>query len=299
MPKYALLMNVILVVGLWSCNNLGSVEKQATVQHDKVEENNDIGQPQATTFWSDFDFKNIDLNSQRNQLENHLVDFVIFLDAIPSDDVTPAVYNTLDKAKDDKQVFGFFKEKFYTLLYDPNSILRNDFYYSKVLHYLISSDQVIEAEKIKYRTLLALVRQNLPGAVANNFNFKKPNGEQGNLHEVKGAYKLVVFYDPLCSVCNAVMTDLKTVDNLVQRTKESKVTFLTVCAVGNENEWFNYQKGLPEDWINGYNEEEEIIRNGLYDLKAFPTFYLIGEDNRVLLKDVDMERLVGYINDLT
>lgn len=298
-PNFFLVIGVIGGLSLLSCDNQSFNGRKAMAQHDNTGVNTGKGESVAAKFWNGFDFDHVDLKNNEEEVTELIVDFIILLDDIPLEEVTPAIYGMLDQAKNSPLAFKFFVEKLYDRLYDPNSILRNDFYYSKVLNYLISSDKVDEIDKVKYRTHLTLVRQNLPGAVANNFNFQQSTGEQGDLHNVKGAYKLVVFYDPSCNVCKAQMIDLKAIDNLVQRTKESKVTMLTVCAVGEKEDWLEYEAELPPDWINGYNSEEEIIRKGLYDLKAFPTFYLIGENNRVLLKDVNVERIVGYISSLT
>ncbi|MDR2281877.1 MAG: DUF5106 domain-containing protein, partial [Sphingobacterium sp.] len=251
------------------------------------------------TFWDRFDFTKIDIRKNEFSLEKLLVDFILSLDDVSSEEAAKALIHTMDAAKETPLAFQFFKDKFYERLYDPKSTLRNDAYYGVVLDYLISSDMSSEADRSKYKALLALVQRNLPGVEANNFSFERSTGEKGDLHSLKGAYKLVFFYAPLCKACKSTMPDLKAIHRLVQRTKKSKMTLLTVCATGRESDWLSYEAELPAEWINGYNKEDEIIRNGLYDLKAFPTFYLIDENNKVLLKDADMERLVGYIGSLS
>lgn len=256
-------------------------------------------QTDPMTFWERYDFTKIDIRKNEFGLERLLVDFILALDDLPAEEAAQAIVRTMDIAKKTPLAFQFFTDKFYERLYDPKSTLRNDTYYSVVLNYLISSDGISETDRAKYKTHLALVQRNLPGVEANNFSFQRATGEVGDLHSLRGAYKLIVFYAPLCKACKSTMPDLKAIHRLVQRTKKSKVTLLTVCATGRESDWLHYQAELPEEWINGYNKEDEIIRNGLYDLKAFPTFYLIDKDNKVLLKDADMERLVGYIGSLS
>lgn len=298
-PCFFLAMGIIWVLILVSCDGQNFSDRKDVMQNSKPEVNRSSDVVLlANKFWEAYDFEAIDVEMNGEELRGNIVDYIILLDDLSLEEVTPAINRMLDQAKNNPVAFQFFIETLYDKLYNPNSILRNDFYYSKVLNYLISSDKVGEIDKVKYKTNLTLVRQNLPGAVANNFNFQQSTGGQDNLHNVKGAYKLLVFYDPSCNVCKEQMIDLKAVDNLVQRTKENKVTILTICAVGSEENWLEYAAELPSDWINGYNSEEEIIRSGLYDLKAFPTFYLIGENNRVLLKDASLERIVGYITSL-
>ena len=37
------------------------------------------------------------------------------------------------------------------------------------------------------------------------------------------------------------------------------------------------------DWIHGYDKGMEIMRKRLYDIKAFPTLYLLDSDKNVIL----------------
>lgn len=252
----------------------------------------------AITFWDGFDFDKIDLPKNKAGIDRLLVDFIVLLDHTEPLEVSTAIGKALDQAKKNPLAFQFFVERLDYRLYNPTSALRNDFYYKDVLNYLIAADEVSEKDKVKYSARLALVEKNLPGLQANNFSFQERTGKKIDLHSLKGNYKLVLFYDPLCNVGNAILPNLKLIDKLIQRTKRSKVTLLAVCAIGEENDWVNYQSELPENWINGY-DRENIIRKGLYDLKAFPTIYLIDENNKVLLKDADMEQLVSYIGGMS
>ena len=49
--------------------------------------------------------------------------------------------------------------------------------------------------------------------------------------------------------------------------------------------WHAAKGDYPEEWINGYDAEQTIEANDLYDLKAIPSLYLLDADKRVLVKD--------------
>ncbi|MBL1407263.1 DUF5106 domain-containing protein [Sphingobacterium faecale] len=277
--RFIFVLGVLLTIGLSSCSRPPKTD--------------------ILTFWNDLDFDKIDLDRNVGEIDRLLINFVMLLDKSSLEKVDSAIHIALGQAESNPRALRFLSDRMQERLYDPNSTLRNDRYYSTVLHYLISSNRTQESDRIRYRTQLALVQKNLPGAVANNFSFQQATGEQQDLNSLKGTYKLVMFYHPLCYACKSALADLKAIDRFLQRTKQSKMRLLTVCAAGDEKDWRDYEVELPKNWINGYNKEEEIIRNDLYDLKAFPTFYLMDQDNRVLLKDTDMVRLVSYISSWT
>lgn len=76
----------------------------------------------------------------------------------------------------------------------------------------------------------------------------------------------------------------------------SKIKMLALYADGNKEIWENYRKNIPSSWINAVDLQQEIIKQGLYDLKASPTIYLLDEKKRVLLKDTDLNELLNYLN---
>ncbi|MFD2557067.1 DUF5106 domain-containing protein [Sphingobacterium tabacisoli] len=253
----------------------------------------------ALNFWDDVDFSLKDTGAQKELLDSLLVDFIILLDEAPPRDVNKAIYRAMTKGKENPFTFQYFIKQFDYHLYSPNSVLRNDLYYEEVLKYIVSSNGINLTDKVRYKNRLELVVQNQKGKKANNFTYLQSTGLERDLYSLKNTCKIIVFYDPYCNTCRNMLSKLELMNRVLKRSRKKKVKILTVCAVGEESDWRGYEAEFPRSWINGYNKEEEIIRNNLYDLKAFPTFYLIDEDNRVLLKDTDIKHVKDYISSWT
>src|SRR5690606_15403415 len=90
-------------------------------------------------------------------------------------------------------VFEFFKFQFDNYLANPNSPMRNDLYYETFLDYLIGSGKLSPEEKIKYETLLPLLRKNKPGTLAADFNFLTPDGTTSSLNAIKAPFTMLIF----------------------------------------------------------------------------------------------------------
>ena len=49
--------------------------------------------------------------------------------------------------------------------------------------------------------------------------------------------------------------------------------------------WREHLQDYPASWINGYDADQRIEKERLYDLKAIPALYLLDKQKRVMAKD--------------
>ena len=52
----------------------------------------------------------------------------------------------------------------------------------------------------------------------------------------------------------------------------------------------------PKEWMCTYDDGQVITKERLYDLRAIPTFYLLDENKKILLKDVPFQAIEAYLN---
>lgn len=277
---------------LTSCNADVNSKRAALPLYEDAElmESADI-----KSVWATYHFDSIEVMRDADALGDLLLDFIIRMDSESPADVRVSVRNALDAVADKPELYAFFVDKLSYYLYDPNLATRSDLYYSYVLEYLIDSPLTDEVDRAHYETLFGLVNKNLPGRVATNFEFVSVSGEKETLHEQPGALKLLMFYDPNCAACNLSINDMRMEPLLRSKVADGALSITAICAVGDFEDWQRYQAEIPSEWVNGYNPDEDIIRNGLYDLKAFPTLFLLDSENKVLLKDVDMDQVLNRI----
>jgi hypothetical protein len=76
------------------------------------------------------------------------------------------------------------------------------------------------------------------------------------------------------------------------------IEVLAVYADGDVAEWRKAQPERPDWWIWAYDKGQVIQNKNLYDLKAIPTLYLLDEQKRVILKDPDVEALLGVLENI-
>ena len=54
---------------------------------------------------------------------------------------------------------------------------------------------------------------------------------------------------------------------------------------------------VPQGWTDGCDASERLVRDGVYDLKAMPTLYLLDSGKRVILKDASAEKIEAWLSE--
>lgn len=260
-----------------------------------------MASPQAKRllrYWDGFIFKKDALANNRDDAEQKLVDFMAMFQAVPDTVVQVALFNMLDKASADPQVLDYFLGKYKHYLFDPNSPMRNEDDYGQVLAYLVQADGISEEDKIKYKSLLELVQKNRVGMAATDFTYWSKEGKHRNMYEGTSPYKMLVFYDPTCTHCTSVIHDLGQTPAVHACVENAFLDVVAVSLHPDKDAWVAYQKQIPANWTNGFDEEGKVINDGLYNIRAYPTIFLLDKENTVLLKDAPLDVTLRYLVEL-
>lgn len=249
----------------------------------------------ATKYWDKFDFSDTTLISHVEITEQGFVDFINILPQIKTEFANNAINTMLSKAQNaDSVMFSHFLELYEKYLYDPNSPFRNEELYTVVLDYIVSSPNIDEINKIRPIYLLEVARKNRQGSIAKDFKFKLKNNRVGSLHKIDSDYTLIFFNNPNCGDCSRVKEYINTSPVINKLNNDRSLTILSLYPDKDLTAWLEIE--YPESWINGYDQNQLIENNELYDLKAIPTLYLLGKNKVVILKDASIENIENWLN---
>ncbi|MCC8062093.1 MAG: DUF5106 domain-containing protein [Rikenellaceae bacterium] len=203
----------------------------------------------------------------------------------------------LEKAAEgNTRMFAHFAELLEHYLYDPNSPARNDERYIAVLRHIADSPHVGDIYKIRPKSQLEMALKNRPGDRAADFGYALANGTHGSLYAVRAEYTLLVFYDPDCPGCREVTARMATSRLLRSWTTDRrKLSVLAVYPGEDTVLWSRRKKELPDDWIVCRDSSRQLLPDRLYDLRAFPTIYLLDKAKRVVLKDATFEAVEKWL----
>ncbi len=190
-------------------------------------------------------------------------------------------YHTLEKNKALHTEFLRLGEGY---LGDPNSELRNDSLFLALLDYMIGSDALSDVEKIRPTELRKLTLKNQVGTRAADLSWVDIEGKKSTLYGDTKPYKILLFYSPGCESCAALFAQINKSPELESLFKERKLSLIALYDEGDEAAWRDYAKNFAPQWVNGMLGED-FVEQQPYAIRATPSLYLLGEGNKVLVRD--------------
>lgn len=252
-------------------------------------------------FWDRFDFSDRELIQRPEITEQAFVDYINILPSVSREEGDRSLMYTLGKAASDTMFYRHFATLFEKYFYDPNSPFRNEEYYLPLLQQFVQSPLLQEEVVSRYAFQLDMALKNRIGQKSNDFHYTLESGLTFSLYELQSEYTLLMFSNPGCPTCEAVMAQLNSSKPLndalaMNTTSRTMLAILNLYPDEDITAWFSYLPQMPARWINAYDKEMEITRKKLYDIKAIPTLYLLDKEKKVILKDTSIEAIESFFS---
>lgn len=251
-----------------------------------------------THYWEQFDFGDTTLVNNRDITEQGFVNFIALLvdGTTPEDLMRESVENWCTGFVGQAHARKVLTKTADDYLYNPNSPFYNEALYGMYLETLLEALPAGDAMRSSYDFKLKLLKRNNVGDRATDFAYYLPDGTRHTLAAtpMKGDRLLLVFYDPECESCHAVLGQMAADRGLAEAVKAGKLSVLAVYTEGNDEAWRKALPDMPAGWMVG--ADHEAVKTGaLYDLKAMPSLYLLDGKKTVLLKDAAFEKIVSVL----
>ncbi len=287
LKKFKIVKHVLFLIVICSCN-------QKEKHKDEKINNFELKQkePKKTaldTYWDDYSFTDTLAIKDPEVSEQRFVNFISLFPYNDLKEVKASIENLLRLSEKNKKVFIFFKEQYAHYLADPNSPLRNDLYYEYVLSYLANSLANTETERSRYQMQLEMIQKNQIGMQITDFSYLDSKGNIKKLSDMTGKSCLLLFYDPSCPHCKDILKELKSSQVLNNLISLQKLSVIAIDPLGDKALWKEYQPLIPDNWINGFDPNDMLIKGQLYSINAYPTIYLLNNEGKILLKDPDYQ----------
>lgn len=200
----------------------------------------------------------------------------------------------MHRAERSRHTLDFFATITEMVLNDPNSPLRNDEYYIPILEVLSASPLLDEYDKLIPQHDLHIAKQNRIGRSANDFEFTLADGNSMKLYDIDSEYTLLMFANPDCPMCRAIIDDIESSVILTEFVEMERLTVVAIYTDSDIAAWKRYLPSLPKSWIKGY-DNQSISHDKLYNLRAIPALYLLDNKKLVLIKDGTSIEHIEYI----
>ena len=241
---------------------------------------------------------------KKGEVEQNFANWTNVLDMVGIDYARKSVSHLYDRVaacekKDtSSNLFETFTDLMIKYLYDANSPLRNEDYYSAYSERLSRSELVEPVMREKYTRETSLSALNRIGTKAADFRFMDKRGKTYSLYGIKSDYIVLFFSNPGCQACKQIIDVLNNDPKISSFINEGVLKVLNIYIDEDLEAWRSYMPIYPEKWYNGFDPDLVIRGESLYNVRAIPSLYLLDKDKVVLMKDAPENRLFDYLNRL-
>ena len=181
-------------------------------------------------------------------------------------------------------------------LYGTSSPMYNEDAYRALLHVALLSESLTKEEKMPYQAQLVMAEMNNVGSPVVDFEITVRGGEKSKLSEVHSTVTILYFYNPSCPDCYIERSRLSQARTISYLVRAGGVKIVAVMPSADKAEWEKHQSQIPSEWVNGYDAENKIKTDGLYDLRRMPRMYLLDDKKQVLLKNTNANEIEQFLS---
>jgi len=148
-------------------------------------------------------------------------------------------------------------------------------------------------KKLKERA--ASIRPNFIGNPAPAFTLQDTLGTDFRLYNIEAEYTILYFYDPDCGHCKKVTPMLY---EAYPELRAKGAEILAICATTNRKRWHEFIVEHDLNWINLADLASKTNVKYFYDVRTYPTVYILNRDKKILVKKVAVEDIPQIIDQL-
>lgn len=215
-------------------------------------------------------------------------------------DLDTFVVATLNAARVNEQSLYRFYDKLEKILGSNISPYKVEHTYIKMLQNILSYPKLDEDRQRRCSRELKTINKNLEGDLVPNFRIVMANGDTTSLYDIQSNYMLLYLQHPTCPTCREVRGKMANFPALNTAIAKGKIKVLTVYFEDDEQVWKNYLKSSEANpsYLHGWNFDQTIEDNELYDTRTIPFMFLLDKDKKVIRKDLLYNEIEDYIKKL-
>lgn len=183
-------------------------------------------------------------------------------------------------------------------LYDPNSPVRDEDLYLPFVKRMASSELTPEDYRPGYMYQAEMCSLNRYGNKAADFKYRDADGRDHTLYGLEAENTVLFFSNPGCESCREITEAIQSVSGVEDKIGSGTLAVLSIYIDEDVDAWREYEPNYPSSWHCGYDPDLIIRDDVIYNVRAIPSVYVLDRDKRVLMKDVPLERLLMFLNNI-
>lgn len=241
-------------------------------------------------FWDNCNLKSA--FSSRKRMKGAMEDFFSIAVHAAPDTVFPTINKLIETVRknsaDNMLTLGELAEE---LLYTDSAYIYSEELYLPFAEGVAQTKKINSANRLRFERHAKILGHTQLGMIAPNFEFTRPDGSKGHLHDGLGKRIILVFNDPDCDDCRMTMVRLSADFNLRQLIEKGYLNLYSIYPGEITEEWKASVTDYPSEWIVGALENAEEM----FDLSMSPTIIYLDPNAKILSKTIDKGRLIDML----
>ncbi|MDE6271709.1 MAG: DUF5106 domain-containing protein [Muribaculaceae bacterium] len=256
---------------------------------------------QAKTGWlMDHFWDSMDFSTKQSVDQNALNDaFQVYGAAAihaPKSKVLKSVNSLVKSIKGNPVLLLQFAKGAEEAFYGPRAVGWSDEIYMPFVEAVVADKSISDSRKIRYKAILDNMKRNAIGVKFPKLRLTLRNGRHQDFTP-ENEYTLIEVGNPDCDDCKFAKMKLDMASDIREMIADKKIgmVFLVADAVPEEEaEILSHFQSYPQDWLTGISYGAD----DLLDLRATPSFYVLGKKGEILAKNLDVDAAVETIRSL-
>lgn len=235
-------------------------------------------------FWDNSNFSDSSLLTQPKLF----LDYIYLLLSLPDEERMECLPKSVWPIS--SQPFGFDCLMFWLdrYLHNPQSPYYNDRFFLQFVDILLET-ATDEGQLNELSYFKEMTQRNQIGGIAEDFSFVTKEGTKNRLYNLDAPLLLLVFNSPNCSLCQKLEKAISGNHSVQELIDNRQLKVLAISPIADYEDFINHE--YPINWICGYDKEKNIVKETLYEIRQFPSIYLLDRDKRVIIKEADYDML--------
>lgn len=215
-------------------------------------------------------------------------------------DLDSYVLETVNKSKANEESYYAFFDGLEKNIGFHGSQYRVERLYIAMLKDMLKQPKLSDLRKRHCNYELGVIDKNHAGDIAPDFQIVTDKGDTTSLHKIQSEYMLLYLQHPTCPTCQQVRHMISDFPTLNRAIASGKLKVLTVYFEDDAQIWNNYLRSSEANpsYMHGWNFDQSISFDSLYDTRAIPYMFLLDKDKRIIVKNVDENKLEDEIKKL-
>lgn len=203
----------------------------------------------------------------------------------------------LNKAKVNQTSYEYLFDELEYVLGRNISPYKVEHTYIAILKDAMQYPKLDENRKRRYTRELGFIDKNHAGDTIPNFALVLANGDTTTIYDIQSEYTILYLQHPTCPTCHKVRNLMKDYAKLNKAIESGKLKVVMVYFEDDPQVWSNYinSREANPKYIQGWNFDQSIDDNNLFDTRTIPYMFLLDKDKKVIKKDLLYNEIEPYI----